>query len=87
MKKIRRIVALALAVALVGVTLTACSPKKEESNTKTAPKASDTLIYAQGAEPRGLDPALVDDGESAKVMINIYDGLLKYNKDSTKVEP
>ena len=87
MKKIRRIVALALAVALVGVTLTACSPKKEESNTSKAPKASDTLIYAQGAEPRGLDPALVDDGESAKVMINIYDGLLKYNKDSTKVEP
>lgn len=84
MRKMKRIVALALAVALVGVSLTGCAPKE---NSNTAPKASDTLIYAQGAEPRGLDPAMVDDGESAKVMINIYDGLLKYNKDSTKVEP
>lgn len=86
MKKIKRIVALVLAVALVGISLTGCG-SKPSSDTATAPKANDTLIYAQGAEPRGLDPALVDDGESAKVMINIYDGLLKYNKDSTKVEP
>lgn len=87
MKKMKRIVALALAVALVGVSLTGCGSKASDNAAPAAPKASDTLIYAQGAEPRGLDPALVDDGESAKVMINIYDGLLKYNKDSTKVEP
>lgn len=85
MKKMKRIVALVLAVALVGVGLIGCSSKNNDGN--TAPKASDTIIYAQGAEPRGLDPALVDDGESAKVMSNIYEGLLKYNKDSTKVEP
>ncbi|HZK85299.1 MAG TPA: ABC transporter substrate-binding protein, partial [Desulfosporosinus sp.] len=84
MKKMKSIVAIALAVALVGVTLTGCGAPKAAND--TTPKASDTLIYAQGAEPRGLDPALVDDGESAKVMCNIYDGLLKYNKDSTKVE-
>ncbi len=75
--------ALALTVAVIGVSMTGCG---KTASTDTQPKASDTLIYAQGAEPRGLDPALVDDGESAKVMINIYDGLLKYNKDSTKVE-
>ncbi|MCO1602767.1 ABC transporter substrate-binding protein [Desulfosporosinus nitroreducens] len=85
MKKFKRIAALVLSVALVGVSLTGCGGSKASSD--TAPKASDTLIYAQGAEPRGLDPAMVDDGESAKVMINIYDGLLKYSKDSTKVEP
>ena len=84
MKRMKKVLALAMAVAIVGISLTGCSPK---ANSDTAAKASDTLIYAQGAEPRGLDPALVDDGESAKVMINIYDGLLKYNKDSTKVEP
>lgn len=83
MKRMRKIMALALAVAVVGVSMTGCGKTAAD----TQPKASDTLIYAQGAEPRGLDPALVDDGESAKVMINIYDGLLKYNKDSTKVEP
>lgn len=84
MKRMRKIMALALAAAVIGVSMTGCG---KTASTDTAPKASDTLIYAQGAEPRGMDPALVDDGESAKVMINIYDGLLKYNNDSTKVEP
>ncbi|HZW82089.1 MAG TPA: ABC transporter substrate-binding protein, partial [Candidatus Deferrimicrobium sp.] len=86
MKRVKKIVALAMATVLVGAVLTGCSSTGSTA-TNNAPKTSDTLIYAQGAEPRGLDPALVDDGESAKVMSNIYEGLLKYNKDSTKVEP
>ena len=49
--------------------------------------AANTFTYAQGADPRGLDPALVDDGESSKVISNIYEGLLKYAPDSTQVEP
>ncbi|AET70806.1 ABC-type dipeptide transport system, periplasmic component [Desulfosporosinus orientis DSM 765] len=85
MRKVKKIMALALSAALVVVSLAGCGSEANTEN--TAPKASDTLIYAQGSEPRGLDPALVDDGESAKVMSNIYEGLLKYNKDSTKVEP
>lgn len=88
MRKVKKIVALVLSATFVLVSLTGCGGSTTSSPTSnTAPKASDTLIYAQGAEPRGLDPALVDDGESAKVMSNIYEGLLKYNKDSTKVEP
>lgn len=80
--------AIALSAALVLVTLAGCGSSTASSTTSsTAAKPSDTLVYAQGAEPRGLDPALVDDGESAKVMSNIYEGLLKYNKDTTKVEP
>lgn len=86
MRKVKKIMALALSATLILVSLTGCGGSKASSE-GTAPKASDTLIYAQGAEPRGLDPALVDDGESAKVMSNIYEGLLKYNQDSTKVEP
>ncbi|SDG45727.1 ABC transporter substrate-binding protein [Desulfosporosinus hippei] len=87
MRKVKRIMALALSATLILVSLTGCGGSKANPEGSTAPKASDTLIYAQGAEPRGLDPALVDDGESAKVMSNIYEGLLKYNQDSTKVEP
>ena len=91
MKKGKRFIALALMVLLVGISITGCgggstSTGSPDSGEKVD-KAKETLIYAQGAEPRGLDPALVDDGESAKVMINIYEGLLQYNKDSTKVEP
>ncbi|MGI6450013.1 MAG: ABC transporter substrate-binding protein [Desulfitobacteriia bacterium] len=83
MNNFKKIVALALSLALVLVTLAGCGGNAGDTDTK----AADTLIYAQGAEPRGLDPALVDDGESAKVIINIYEGLLKYAQDSTKLEP
>ena len=91
MKKGKRFIALALTALLVSVSIAGCgggstSTGSPDSGEKVD-KAKETLIYAQGAEPRGLDPALVDDGESAKVMINIYEGLLQYNKDSTKVEP
>ncbi|NFO47426.1 ABC transporter substrate-binding protein [Clostridium botulinum] len=46
-----------------------------------------TFIFAQGADPRGLDPAFVDDGESAKVMCNIYEGLVAYGDDNTNIQP
>jgi len=83
-KRVKNMIATALVAALVVVAFTGCG---SNAGSGAAPKPNDTLIYAQGAEPRGLDPALVDDGESAKVMSNIFEGLLKYNKDSTKVEP
>lgn len=89
MKKRTKILALVLTAALVAISVAGCgsSASSASSGGSSGSKANDTLIYAQGAEPRGLDPAMVDDGESAKVMSNIYEGLLKYNKDSTKVEP
>lgn len=90
MSKIKKALAFAVAAVMVCSSFTACSNGQTTSgaaSTGTKTKAQDTLIYAQGADPRGLDPALVDDGESGKVIVNIYEGLLKYNKDSTKVEP
>lgn len=53
-------------------------------NFAAAPKI---LVYAKGSDPRGLDPAYVDDGESAKIIVNIYDNLVKYKPGSTDVEP
>jgi len=46
-----------------------------------------TLVFAQGSDPRGLDPAFVDDGESANIIVNIYEGLVKYKPGSTEIEP
>lgn len=48
---------------------------------------SDTITYAQGADPRSLDPAFFDDGESAKVSCNIHEGLYQYGARDTQVEP
>lgn len=91
--KTSKIVALALAVAMVGSVMSGCGSKRASETTSNGSAASggaamaDTITFAQGSDPRGLDPAMIDDGESAKIICNIYEGLLKYNKDSTDVEP
>ena len=91
MKRSARILSLMLALALVVSALAGCAGDAEEEPAAEEPAAEattvDTFTYAQGADPRGLDPALVDDGESSKVIVNIYEGLLKYNDESTDVEP
>lgn len=91
MKK-KSVLAIALATVLASFSLTACSGASKSatpgaSAATTKSKAQDTIVFAQGADPRGLDPALVDDGESAKIISNVYEGLIKYSKDSTKLEP
>lgn len=89
MKRQARWLLFVLILALIGaLALAGCGTKTETATETTTEKQySDTFTYAQGADPRGLDPALVDDGESSKVISNIYEGLLKYAPDSTEVEP
>jgi peptide/nickel transport system substrate-binding protein len=76
-----------LVVAFGAATLAGCTTPAKTTGGGGTNAANDTFTYAQGADPRGLDPALVDDGESSKVIVNIYEGLLKYAADSTAVEP
>lgn len=85
----KRILSALLASAMAVTCLAACGDKDDSSkNASTASGAADkTLIYAQGTDPRGLDPQIVDDGESAKVTNQIYEGLLTYADDSTEVKP
>ncbi len=78
MTRMKKIMAVALAAVMASFSLSACgggnkAPTSGETTKKS--KAQDTIIYAQGADPRGLDPALIDDGESGKVIVNIYEGL------------
>ncbi|GAA0746816.1 ABC transporter substrate-binding protein [Clostridium oceanicum] len=81
----RKIVAL-LTTAVISTTLifTGCGGQKKST---TGGSEGKTLVYGQGADPRGLDPAYVDDGESSKVICNVYEGLLRYKKGSTELEP
>lgn len=87
MKRCVRSLALVLTVALCAAALAGCAAPSGTKPATGGAVGSDTFTYAQGADPRGLDPALVDDGESAKIIVNVYEGLLKYASDSTKVEP
>ena len=88
MRKYARPLTLVLAGALCAALLLAgCAQKSTSTESTGADTANDTFTFAQGADPRGLDPARVDDLESGKVIVNMYEGLTKYADDSTKVEP
>ncbi|BAK44328.1 ABC transporter substrate-binding protein [Eggerthella sp. YY7918] len=82
---------LGAAVATVGLSsMAGCSSSDggaSSSSGATSGGAADTLTYSLTADPRALDPAYFDDGESAVVACNIYEGLYQYGKTDTKVAP
>ena len=74
------------------VSLAGCSggeQKSEGGSTggSAAGGAADTITYSLTADPRALDPAYFDDGESAVVSCNIYEGLYQYGLKDAKVAP
>ncbi|MGB9803822.1 ABC transporter substrate-binding protein [Desulfofundulus sp.] len=46
----------------------------------------DFLVYLQGTEARTMDPARADDPASARVLANIYEGLVRL-RTGTEIEP
>ncbi len=54
---------------------------------QTEIKKGGTLIWGCSADFISLDPAMSGDGESAKVIVNIFEGLVRYQDGSTEVEP
>lgn len=86
----KKILSGVLALVMAASLMAGCGKGSKDSSKDSGSNASgfaDTIVYAQGADPRGLDPAIVDDGESAKVTNQIYEGLLQYADDSTEVKP
>jgi peptide/nickel transport system substrate-binding protein len=82
--KMMGVVSAGSAFALAG-----CGSKRasDASGSSSTSGTADTITFAQGSDPRGLDPAYVDDGESAKIMQNIYENLVMYSDESTDVVP
>ncbi|MGN0286592.1 MAG: ABC transporter substrate-binding protein [Atopobiaceae bacterium] len=80
--KMMGVVSAGSAFALAG-----CGSKRaSEASGSDGSSIADTITFAQGADPRGLDPAYVDDGESAKIIANIYENLVTYADDSCDVQ-
>src|SRR5688572_3454264 len=67
-------VALALAAAL---PLGACR--------RALPGA--TIVYGRGEDSESLDPQGVDDGESAKVINSLFEGLVTFGKGTCEIVP
>ncbi len=80
----KKTAALIMVVMFVAsIVLSGCGGDKKPASTG----AANVLVYAQGADPRGLDPAYVEDGESAKIMNQIYEGLVRYKPGNTEIQP
>lgn len=95
-KKSLKLTALVLMLAFASLALFGCGGDKQgqdaqqqggQPSDNDGAAVAEALTFAQGAEPRGLDPALVDDGESSKVIVNIYEGLVAFADDSTEIVP
>lgn len=81
---------LTAATATVGAAgLVGCgsSESKDSDDSATESTAAETLTYSLTADPRALDPAYYDDGESAVVCCNIYEGLYRYGATDATVNP
>ncbi len=78
-------VSAASAFALAGCNSQRASEVSGSDDDSSDSGLADTITFAQGSDPRGLDPAYVDDGESAKIMFNIYDTLLRFDTETCDV--
>jgi len=50
-------------------------------------KVQDTFIFGAQGEPICLDPAIITDGISGRVTNQVFEGLVKFDKDTTNVVP
>lgn len=79
MRKLSKVfVALGLLALVAAAVAYGASSKKS---------ASDTLVFASSADPVALDGALISDGESGRVVIQIYEGLVALKPGTTTVVP
>jgi len=81
----RRLAGVLASLFLVSTLLTGCGVINSIGRGQTA--GEKTVIFARGADSISLDPALIEDGESAKVVANVFDTLVRYREGSTEVEP
>jgi peptide/nickel transport system substrate-binding protein len=71
---------LALGVAALVVVAVAFGARTHKSD-------NDTLVFGSSADPVALDGALISDGESGRVIIQIYQGLVGLKPGTTTVVP
>ncbi|WP_181704968.1 ABC transporter substrate-binding protein [Chthonobacter rhizosphaerae] len=69
--------------ALAGAIILALAPLHEA----TAQVPDDVLVVGQIAEPASLDPAVATATNDFRILINLYEGLVRYRPGTLEVEP
>lgn len=91
MKK-KRLLSLGLLLVLVLSTiLAACSSDKKDDATGNKDsgdsKKEKILVFGRGGDSVSLDPITVTDGESFKVTQNVFETLINFGEQDTKLQP
>ena len=87
LRPLTRLRALAL-LSVLALVLAACGggDKGGEGNSGQA-QSGGTVVFAASSDPKGMDPALVSDGESSRVTNQIFEGLVRTKSGSLEIEP
>ena len=73
-KQIRVMLLVSFLLLSFGLTTQAATPK-------------DVLVVAKIAEPKSMDPATVAAVIDFRILMNVYDGLVRYQSETLDVEP
>ena len=75
-----------VAVILAGLVLTSCSKSNDsKNNNQTAPKNKDTLVVGLSSDTPTLDPDLSADSVSARVINDLFEGLVSSDQSDNPV--
>ena len=80
-------VASLLVLALVGCPDTKNTGPGAGTGTAEPAAATGVLIFGRGSDSITLDPPRAEDGESVAVIDNVFDSLVRYSDDASKIEP
>src|SRR5713226_6945693 len=72
---------------MLAPTASVGAPMSSSWDAKACGRVGGTLVFAQAADPDGLDPHEVTDGFSVNNVSNVFDTLVRFTADSTQVEP
>lgn len=83
--RLTRWTTLGFALAAVGLLLTTGCPKRGSASSGTGDSAN-VLRYALQTKPTTLDPALVEDGDTIDMLMQVFEGLVQWD-DNNKIVP
>ena len=87
-KTARRMIVLASVAALSLAAASCASSDRDEGNGgDTGASSKDTLVFGAAGEPKLFDPAFASDGETFRILKQIYEGLVKTKQGSAEIEP
>lgn len=81
---VARLLLTVMLLAVTAVALTGCGDEKAADT--TAPSWA-VFTYAEAYDPPSLDPALIEEAVGGNIGRYLYDGLVRYDRESDTVQP